>query len=939
MVAAAPVFTRERIDRTAGPVPLAFVFDDSPVQPEHIVTVVSWSLAALPLLRDLHKHFASLAPREGLPVEALRGRLEVTDADNLRLDRGLGLWGRSPAILWTACATELARERVSSAVLGWLVNDVEVDEAAATDLVQRLKHLARAGQVVEVARRTAQVFCWEQTRSGTATGARTNREGYADLADFVVRQLEGKELLPGLGGLRRIASGRLDSNQAELITEPVLDQAASFSVVVRVRVLSFPGRATPVVALELSRRVWTRAFKRTAARELSAFALPDGTHTALRFTLKRRRETGDSGTTFAYHPDSDFPPIARAFGLPLDLAGDTIAADGHRLQDCRLLVVHKHGVGKRVVVKQGIPDLDKLTAFRQMEALLAPVGLRPWQGLLELSSATRSIKDRNQKWRDRDADEDRRKAFQRWQGEAKAAIASCYADAHHMIIAYHSSCYDDARRAQALLGEMLDSHVQVQLVPIPPGVHGPRAKLPSPASKTPRNRDFAEQRTRDWLPFVTEVRRYECNMNASIDGVLVIAPEWYAPGSAHDDPVNKRAGRITLARELRVPVQYLRPEREDGQEFRKNQDPAERFETRLMMAWLDLAWKNIGRIKSQELADVAALIYRPTCADDHPVVSPPDRVLAIGILRRNSTRLNNESSFVPFGIELDVERGRCSARFARERGSSFEITPLMPLPEVLAELAASGPIQLVTNKAARQDQLQERSQRFFHEIATEFCQSAERPLLLIDAVSCRGAWPWVADTKLDGENILVAGHPHAEADWGNVRIVRVRTDNGPKILFDRYYKGICAETSEVVCYDAPTWAEAQLFKLADTQASVYFSFGSLLQKRVRGTSCYREIDGLSKTRGKSKAYARKRMGIYKDAWATPNAVEFTVAKTARGESPDQLVQFVEWLRTLYAHIGDWTTKPAPLFFDGVLKDYLADYDLDEDVDTGEEVDG
>ena len=195
MVAAAPVFTRERIDRTAGPVPLAFVFDDSPVQPEHIVTVVSWSLAALPLLRDLHKHFANLAPRQSLPVEALRGRLEVNDADNLRLDRGLGLWGRSPAILWTSCAAELARERVSSAVLGWLVNDVEVDEAAATDLVQRLRHLARAGQVVEVARRTAQVFCWEQTRSGTATGARTNREGYADLADFVVRQLEGKELL------------------------------------------------------------------------------------------------------------------------------------------------------------------------------------------------------------------------------------------------------------------------------------------------------------------------------------------------------------------------------------------------------------------------------------------------------------------------------------------------------------------------------------------------------------------------------------------------------------------------------------------------------------------------------------------------------------------------------------------------------------------------
>lgn len=81
--------------------------------------------------------------------------------------------------------------------------------------------------------------------------------------------------------------------------------------------------------------------------------------------------------------------------------------------------------------------------------------------------------------------------------------------------------------------------------------------------------------------------------------------------------------------------------------------------------------------------------------------------------------------------------------------------------------------------------------------------------------------------------------------------------------------------------------------------------------------------------------AIRRRGATLGAWSTPSAVEFTVVRTAAGERPDQLVQVVQWLRTLYAHIGDWTTKPAPLHFEGVLKEYLPDYGLDEGEDNSE----
>lgn len=931
-IAVLPRFTRRRIDRSKAPVPLAFVFDDSLVQPEHVVAVVDWTGSALQTLRDLRERFANLEPRRDLPVEALRGRLQVGDADNLRLDRNLGLRGPSSTLLWTACAADEACKRVGRAVLGWLVDDVVVHNTPTRELVQRLKQFARDGKLLNATRRTAWVFAWEQTRTGTTLQAETNCNGYEDLADFVACRLEGQEILPGLGGLRRIVSGRLDLNQAELLTEPVLDQATPFSLVVRVRVLSFPGRATPVVVFDLSRRIWTRMLEKATVKELSGYALPDGIRTALRFTLRRRRTKIERGYTYTYQPDTDFAPIARAFGLPLDMSGDEIAAGKHPLPGCRLFVVHKHGVGERVKVKYGVPDLDKMVAFRHAGEIFAPHGLRPWEGLAEIPSATRAVKDRNQKWRNRNADEGRHKAFEQWREEAKADIAACYTGMHHIVVAHYGSCYNDAVRARSLLDEMLGSHVCVQLIPIPHNVHGSRAMLPQPSVKAPRNHDYAALRTQAWKPFVAEVQRYRDEVGERIDGILVIAPEWYDGVSPHDDPVNKRAGRITLARELGLPIQYLRPEQEDG-----HQRQAESFENRLMMAWRDLAWKTIGRVSVDKLTAIMAQVYGAAPTDGAPAVPPPDRVLAVGILRRNRTRLANEQSFVPFAIELDVERGTCSARFARERGQSYEITPLLSLPEALVELASSGPIQLATDRTNRSKQRQERSQHFFHAAITDFCQRAERPLILIDAVACRGVWPWVADTRIDPENVVIGEHLHAEADWGNVRIVRVRTQNAPKVLFDGYFEGTCAETGKTVRYDAPKWAEAQLFKLTDTQADVYLSFGALLRTDlVRGSSCYREVDGLKRHKGKPMIYTREPIEIFTKAWSTPSAVEFTVVRKAAGERSEQVAQVVEWLRTLYAHFGDWSTKPAPLYFENALKEYLADYDLDEEEDDSED---
>lgn len=927
-----PTFTRRRISEP-DPVPLAFAFDSNPAGPEHLVTVVSWTDVARQALRDLSQHLSGLERRQSLPVEGLRGRLEVHDPGNLRLDRGLGLWSVRPSILWTSCDPATATGHVGNAVTGWATDDLIGNDASVRDTARRLRHLASDGGLVTAARRRAHVFAWERSRSGTTICAATNREGYADLADFAARCLEGEELLPGCGPLRRVAGGRLDSNQAELMTEPLVVGTNSFSVVLRLQVLSYPGRATPIVTLDLSRRMWTRRLKGASARELICYALPDGSKVALRFSFQRQRSDAAGQVVHTYRAGGDFPPIARHYGLDLPMTAEDIVTRGHALGGCRLLVPNVPGVGERSGGKRGVPDLDKMTAFRRAAELLAPVGLRAWLGLVDVPTGTQVVKDRNERWRDRD--EAHEQAYQEWQESAKRDLSDCYAGAHHVVVGYHQSLYEDAKRVQDLLQELLDGRVQAQLIPIPDDVHGPRQALPRPDGDRPGNRERAELRARAWRPFIAAVRRYQDDAGASIDGLLILAPIWFGERK-HDDVVNKRAGRITLARELRVPVQYLLPERGIGQKFHSKQDPAKLFERRIVMAWLDLAWKSIGRIDMTKMTEAVTDIYGTASEVGAAQVLPPDRVLAVGVVRTNRTvRRANQASVVPYAIELDLQRGVCSARFARGRAPRFDITPVLPLARALAELASSGPVQLTDGSSGRREQLQERCQRFFHTVISDFCQTAKRPLVLIDALTCRDVWPWVADARLDPSNVVIGDHMHAEADWGDdVRIVRVRTENSPKVLYGGRLIGHCAETGEEVDYEAPKWAEAQLLKLDGGQSDVYLSFGSLLRTNlIRGISCYRRIDGLAVT-GKPRRCVKGTLEPFTRAWSTPNGVELTVVRTARGEQSDQLAQFVEWLRTVFIHFGDWSTRPAPLHFERALRDYIADYDLDEEDDDG-----
>lgn len=918
--------------------PLAFVFGSNDARKREEVTVVRWADAALTRLDELEKR---LKPRAGVPITTLRTRLELADQNILRINCTLNPSKNKAGFLFTTTCPEDAARLTEAAILGWLTDDVaplvtslEIPEAGK--FVASLKDLARKHLSITVSRRQTDVFQWTTTPSRTAKNLAPH--SYSDLTDYLARFLEGKVVFPGLSPLRRIVTGDIGESQIELMTDPVdVGTKNRFSLVLRLKVMTHVGQPFPVVVTEFTKRVWLTGIKEKAQESLTAYAFPAGRNQAIRFSLTWDKEAK------IHRAGRDFAPINRTF-FDARLEADQIVKEGYALTKCPLLVSQRGGVAVKSDSKSGVPDADKMTAFRELRSLLAQVGFTPFTGWEIVDSPTRPVKDLGQGW----SKERTSKEYEHWLTEAQETIHQVYDGIHHLVIGVQPGFEKDAQEAKEKLLTILGDSIKIMTVGMSPHAHGPRGQLPH---KDEKNLPRANLRRAEWADFIRQIRLQQQNTGEQVDGVLMIAAEWY-PGNQHDDHINKRVARVTVAEGLGVPVQYLRPRDEKaGQvtprkgkkktEEEIEEDLSQQFETRLMVAWLDLAFKSVGRVKPAKIRQGVDAAYK-----DAPYSlygNEPDKVIALGTVQRNKRRKKgNDASFFPYAIELDVQTGVCQARFAYEENRQVIDTGFMPMPKALVTLAGLGPIQLTSAgfQEVRKERL-DRTQHFFKTVLDEYRggRRALRPLVLVDADTSRSYWPWLQDVNIDPSNILLI-KGHAESAWPHTRMVRVRTKNSPKLLWDKRYFGDLAEedgtpTGETVSYHAPKAAVAQLFKLKDSKDSqVYLSFGSAIRKYVGGTTCYQQTIGMEQKKEKDEAgktnqvYRCAPVRFQDKAWQTPEGVEFVVVRRA-DDQPDRLAMFTEWLRQCYAHLGGWTSQPAPMSFAPTLKSYLADFDLDE----------
>jgi hypothetical protein len=527
----------------------------------------------------------------------------------------------------------------------------------------------------------------------------------------------------------------------------------------------------------------------------------------------------------------------------------------------------------------------------------------------------------------------------------RRAVARLYPDERPLLFVFYEDGFpEDLRLLLATIRLLWGDALEIRPNRIPAATHGPADGLPG-SGKRPRER--AALREQAWRPIAEQIlslpRQVFC---------LVSAREYYPPSRdggrpRHDDPVNKAATKKALASIGGALVQFLTP---PAQGRASGQVDVADFLHRAQAAMRDLVSAHSGRVDGvKEEVD--------KWLDAVPVGERPKQIIGITIVRKNRGRARSGigSTYLAIAIRLDVASGRRDMRCAYEGASNPTVTPWQGFPAALATISQVSPVRL----GAKRDAAKTRFMRFVEQVISEAVDDGARPLVVIDSSNCASLWPWLADARIDTSRIEIGERQWMQEDWKGARIIRVRQDLAPGIVEDKVKQlaasvaDDCRRRSDLtpdVSLVAPS-SPVGLFRLDsdnDTGCVAYLSVGhNRLVTRSRGPSCFRstqvaipvrpDSDGRGGSAVATNAAGARLVQVadrppVTDQWPTPNPLEIVVTLRQEGDDPDRLALLVESLRHVMGHYSEWTTLPAPLFFERVVRDYISEFIIG---DTGD----
>lgn len=213
-----------------------------------------------------------------------------------------------------------------------------------------------------------------------------------------------------------------------------------------------------------------------------------------------------------------------------------------------------------------------------------------------------------------------------------------------------------------------------------------------------------------------------------------------------------------------------------------------------------------------------------------------------------------------------------------------------------------------------------------------------------------------------------------EQEWQGARIIRIRQDLAPgiiskkvRVLVETFTEDIRPknELEQLPLLKIPSASSPPgLFRLNPTHQTGCITYLSVSNNRLhshsRGQSCYRSTQTSTPQKSddsSDKVYNQAGLKIEriltrvpsKDRWSTPKPLEIVVTliqannnpdclknnnpDCLANDNPDCLAALVESLRYSFGHYGEWTSLPAPLFFERVIRDYISDFGIEDDDDT------
>ncbi len=535
----------------------------------------------------------------------------------------------------------------------------------------------------------------------------------------------------------------------------------------------------------------------------------------------------------------------------------------------------------------------------------------------------------------------------------QTAIESFYAQEKLLLVLfYERGLQTEVKLLEALIKMLWGKTIEVIVNSLPQNTHGSKEDLPGSKLKT---KERSLKRIEAWTPIVEQLA-----LRKQRTFCLILAREYYEDSkenkSKHDDKINKPSTRQALAKIANACVQFLLP----IETTKKNKElKLENFFHRAQAALKDLLFAHSGYVN-----DVKEKVDK--WLKDLPEENRPKEIIGITIVRKQKGRVRGQigQTFLPIALRLNVETGNselCCA-YEEQKQKLLEISSWSQFSDGISFVSRISPVKL----ADKQEVRQERFMKFIRETISNSVEAGKQPLVMIDSSNCVQLCPWLGDQRINANEINFTRstggllYQNLEQEWEGVRIIRIRQDIAPGIIDkkERHLIETSLEDTRTVKelkklspdHRIPSASSKMgLFRLSQTYKNGCVAYLSIqnqhLHNLLRGLSCYRSIETLisvKKTIGKEKkkvvnksdqaVHQLVRRSPFTEYYPTPNPIEIVVTLREPEDDPDRLALLVESLRFGFGHYSDWSSLPAPLFFERVVRDYISDFNFqDEDI--------
>ncbi|MGB7521996.1 MAG: DUF3962 domain-containing protein, partial [Spirulinaceae cyanobacterium] len=381
--------------KTTATIPLVFTIpNDLPP-----VTVNGWTISwTNEALANFSKILEDTKRVKNLPYASLRGLLEVKLSNVTRIEPNMSLsksainskkYRNSFAYLDGGNEEEILKELkpITNDWLEFYLVPYSEKEEIDEEVIEQLRKLQEDNLLLSIESFQSKIFPWSQHEKSGTTKAK-DKYSFSALADYLARLIAGQEIFTGLGSIKRIITNK-SGNSVQLVTNPIsLDDKGLFSLFVDLEIITFPSLPQPLIKVDIGKRRWLSSLKENSfdSKAINGYVFSKN-HSDRIFNSQFNRRKNKETNQWEWQPDSSFAALQRELDLPLGVFnGKQIVQNSASTADCQVFLTYRNGIQeKNHDIKAGVPEKDKLEAFKAIAKVLSIVGIKPFDNYSKIN--------------------------------------------------------------------------------------------------------------------------------------------------------------------------------------------------------------------------------------------------------------------------------------------------------------------------------------------------------------------------------------------------------------------------------------------------------------------------------------------------------------------------------------------------------------------------